>query len=619
VADGRHGALVAQVRGEWEPRRRSEIKKGLPCVQFSAAEASEGRGTVRHSGLLQIDVDHIGIERAIELREQARRDPHVAAAFVSPSGDGLKLIIAIPADLGRHGESFAAAARYVREVHGHEADRACKDVARLCFLSHDPEAWCKEAVPLDVGEWMPETPPSPKSPSEEAAPPVTYTDNDAGRAARFCDRWRDEILYVPERSVWFTWEDRWQRDTAGGLKRRAIVLADELLAAVVAQPATSKEELKAKGEAIRTAQRWGNESVIRPMLSLAEAHPGIQARVAELDADPWKLGTPNAVIDLRTGEAFEHHPGDRVTVFTRAPFDPEATAPRWLRFIEEVFPDAEVRRWVWKAAGYSITGDMGEEVFFVPHNTGRNGKSKFVNAIAWTLGDYADTAGQALVACDDRGGDAKREKAAIVGVRFLRAPEAEGRQKLNARLVKDITGGDPLNAEAKFEHPFTFHPTCKLWWPVNERPTIHEIGPAIWERIRLIPFERYFEPHERDPELETKLRAEASGILNWLVQGCLLWLKEGLRDVPAKVRAAVEEYRRDEDSLADFIEENTRSEAAASIPHTELFRRYESWAVEEGIRCKMSRKALAKQLRAKGWRDDRTGAAKVVWQSVALV
>jgi len=284
-----------------------------------------------------------------------------------------------------------------------------------------------------------------------------------------------------------------------------------------------------------------------------------------------------------------------------------------------VFPDEELRRWIWKAAGYSITGDMGEEVFFVPHNSGRNGKSKFVNAISWTLGDYADTAGTALVACDDRGNDAKREKAAIRGVRFLRAPEAEGRQRLNVRLIKDITGGDPISAEAKFEHPFTFHPVCKLWWPVNERPTVHEIGPAIWERIRLIPFERYFEPHERDPDLEAKLRAEAPGILNWLVAGCLLWQKEGLRDVPEKVLSAVDEYRRDEDTLADFIDECTAPDPGAETPHMELFKRYETWAADEaGIKYRLTRKGLAKHLRAKGWKDTRTATSKTTWQGVRI-
>lgn len=636
VRTGEHAATVAAVRAEADPKRRAQLKKALPAMQVSASEATTGRKALVHSGLLQIDLDHVGPAEAARLRDKAKGDPHAAGAFVSPSGDGLKLVLAIPPDIGRHAESFEAARAYVRETYGHEADPACRDTARLCFLSHDPEAWCKDAVALDV--LLPANLPEATEEAvkanlpeqtegqtrdklaEPAAEPVIYHDNDAGRASRFCDRWQGEVLYVPERGVWFTWEDRWQRDHAGGLKRRAIALADEILAAVAAEPATSKEQLKAKGDAMRAAQRWGNEATIRPMLSLAEAAPAVQCSMDELDADPWKLGTPNAVIDLRTGEYFDHRPEDRVTVFTRAEFDPEATAPRWLQFIEEIFPDAELRRWIWKAAGYSITGDMGEEVFFVPHNTGRNGKSKFVNAISWTLGDYASTAGTALVACDDRGGDAKREKAAIVGVRFLRAPEAEGRQKLNVRLIKDITGGDPLNAAAIYEKPFDFHPVCKLWWPVNERPTVHEIGVAIWERIRLIPFERYFEPHERDPELEAKLRAEASGILNWLIQGCLLWQREGLRDVPAKVRAAVDEYRRDEDTLADFIEENTEADLGASTPHAELFKRYESWADDEaGIKFKLSRKGLAKQLRAKGWRDIRTRDSFATWQGVALI
>ena len=452
-------------------------------------------------------------------------------------------------------------------------------------------------------------------------PPGDFPDNDAGRAAQFCERWKDEVRYVPERGIWLTWEDRWVQDINGGLDRRAMRLADEQISAAAARPALTQDDLRAKDRAVRTAAKWGNNNVIVPMLKLAAALPVIQCRQSSLDADPFLLGTPNAVIDLRTGIADYHRRDQLVTKVTGAEYDLHAKSPRWDKFLVEVFPDEEVRRYVWKAAGYSATGDMSEEVFFVLHNTGRNGKSKYVNTLAYVLGDYARTAGSGLVVVDDRGGDAKREKADIVGVRFLRAPEAEGRQKLNVRLIKDITGGDPLSAEAKYESAFNFNPVCKLWWAVNEKPTIHEVGPAIWERIRLIPFERYFEPHERDLKLEAKLRAEASGILNWLIEGARLWKEEGLADVPAKVRAAVDEYRAEEDTLADFIEAHIEAAHGAVLHHSYVFKRYQDWATESGItKSKLSSGGLRNMLAARGWERSatRSGTSRTNWLGVAL-
>ena len=84
---------------------------------------------------------------------------------------------------------------------------------------------------------------------------------------------------------------------------------------------------------------------------------------------------------------------------------------------------------------------------------------------------------------------------------------------------------------------------------------------GFWERVHLLPFERSFvdrEPeaeHERlaDKSMPEKLKAEASGVLEWLVRGCLRWQRDGLNP-PEKVRAATEEYRRNEDLLADFLQ-----------------------------------------------------------------
>ena len=171
ITAGDHADTVALVRAEADPKRRAEIKKRLPCVQFSASEAREGREVLAHSGLLQIDLDHIGHDVAARLRDETRRDPHIAAAFVSPSGDGLKLIMAITARVEGHGGAFEAARRYVRETYGHEADPACRDVKRLCFASHDPDAWHKEAAPLDVEAWR-AAKPSAAAPVEEASKAV---------------------------------------------------------------------------------------------------------------------------------------------------------------------------------------------------------------------------------------------------------------------------------------------------------------------------------------------------------------------------------------------------------------------------------------------------------------
>jgi len=135
--------------------------------------------------------------------------------------------------------------------------------------------------------------------------------------------------------------------------------------------------------------------------------------------------------------------------------------------------------------------------------------------------------------------------------------------------------------------------------------------------VRLIPFERQFGPGDRDDNLRAKLMSELPGIQNWLVQGCLLWQREGLNP-PETVRAAVDEYRSDEDMLRDFIAEHIVREPFANARHSETFEHYQNWARVEGISFTLSSKGLSKRMRERGFRESRAGDGSKVWMGVKL-
>lgn len=116
-------------------------KKKLPAFMLSGTTngGHKAADVVEHSGLLQIDVDKIGADKVADVRDRLGDDRHILAAWVSPSGDGVKAIMRIPADLSGHKAAFAAAADYMRDHYAIEIDKTCSDVSRLCFVSHDPE------------------------------------------------------------------------------------------------------------------------------------------------------------------------------------------------------------------------------------------------------------------------------------------------------------------------------------------------------------------------------------------------------------------------------------------------------------------------------------------------
>jgi hypothetical protein len=117
------------------------LKTRLPAVmwsgRFRSRRSNDSDRLLQHSGLLCADLDELG-NRITEVRKELVKSPHLWALFTSPTGDGLKCVFRVSADAAKHSGSFRAVEQHVRELSGIQIDRSCSDVARLCFLSHDP-------------------------------------------------------------------------------------------------------------------------------------------------------------------------------------------------------------------------------------------------------------------------------------------------------------------------------------------------------------------------------------------------------------------------------------------------------------------------------------------------
>ena len=138
------------------------LKAGLPGVLWSGVFSYRANEHITaHSGLLCLDLDHF--QNGSELKAELANDSYVQAFFVSPTGSGLKVLLRIEPDKASHERSFAAAEKYFLERYHVQIDN-CKDVARLCFVSHDENIFIRaeEAALLS---------PLPPEPKPEAAPP----------------------------------------------------------------------------------------------------------------------------------------------------------------------------------------------------------------------------------------------------------------------------------------------------------------------------------------------------------------------------------------------------------------------------------------------------------------
>lgn len=232
------------------------------------------------------------------------------------------------------------------------------------------------------------------------------------------------------------------------------------------------------------------------------------------------------------------------------------------------------------AIGYSLTGSTKEQCLFIAHGTGANGKSVFLRTLRELLGDYGrDCPAETLLAKRDNG--INNDIARLAGARLVCAIETEDGKRFAESLVKALTGGDTITARFLHREFFEFVPQFKLWLATNHKPTIRGDDHAIWRRIRLIPFGITIPEAEQDGDLGDKLAAERAGILQWAIEGCLAWQKDGLQ-TPGPVRAATANYRADMDRVGQWIEERCIVTAAAKVQATFAYQDYRKWIDERG-------------------------------------
>lgn len=311
----------------------------------------------------------------------------------------------------------------------------------------------------------------------------------------------------------------------------------------------------------------------------------------ELDRHPWLLPCSNGVIDLRTGKFRDGRPEELLSKSAPTPWQGmDAQCPKFEKWLNEVLSgDKELISFFHRLLGYSITGLSREHIFVVLYGKhGRNGKGTLVRILRRVLGPIAGPIQSELLLDQGRvrsSAGPSPDIRALKGLRMAFASEIDDDRKISAGRVKWLSGGDELQGRNLNENLIDFDPTHTLFLQCNNMPEAPPTDTAFWERCCVVPFLLSFvdrapsAPHERpiNKDLEEEIKdEETSGILAWLVRGCMEYQGKGLTR-PKSVNEATAKWRMAEDDILDFIENYCKLDTYAKVQATTLFDNFLRW------------------------------------------
>ena len=384
-------------------------------------------------------------------------------------------------------------------------------------------------------------------------------------AKQFAEHYAGCFVYDHETCAWFEWNgSRWTKD----LKLCVFNTAREFARAIngkLTKPVTGLGKI-AFASAIERASR---------------ADPKMAVLQSIWDRDGWLLGTPDGVVELRTGALRANAPDLYIYRYTAvAPSPPGTPCPLWQGFLDSATQnDKELQGFLQRLCGYVLTGDVTEEILTFLYGTGGNGKGCLLATLTGIMADYAVavpievfTAGSYI--------NLEYYRAAMAGVRLVTASETELQATWAESQIKEMTGNEtPLSARFPYGRPFTFRPQFKIVLVGNHAPKLKGRSPAMERRLRVLPFINT--PPFPDPDLKEKLRDEWPAIFRWMLDGCLIWQRDRLGTAVA-IKAATSAYFEQQDAHRRWMDERCDLSKGLSMKPGLLFADFNAWAKANG-------------------------------------
>ena len=490
---------------------------------------------------------------------------------------------------------------YTQLNHGGDFAAATRELSRLGYGA-PREVALPPAIDMGIGLTIEtyEVESSQGKVPDKYSPKVTsiVAKTDIGNSRYLQEKLGDKYRYVAARDKWFRFDGtQWVMDPKGAQLEMDVI---NVVTDLIAQAVEEEWDEASVNHAIKAASQGKRNAAMAGLKGMLLAHPD------DFDADPNLINMGNGILNLTTMELLPHNSSSMMTKKFGANYDPAATAPRWGQYLKEVVPDAGDREYLQRMAGYSLLGRPVERAMMVLHGPAGTGKSRFIETLTDLFGTYGETASEGTFRQKPMyASGPSNDLMNLRGARIASMSELDYGVKMDEALIKRMTGQDKITARFMYEENQTWLPQCVIWMATNHLFRIASDDGAIWERIRVVPFNQKIEGSARDPYLVDKLREEMDGILNWVLAGLFLYKESGL-PIPANVNQAVEKYRTEQDAVGQFITDMVTDgslieSSAVEIERNELYRMYQSWCEAEHEFARYSRQRFNARMEALGY------------------